>query len=61
MLKRVTLGLALLLPPIIALAQASGGLPSVTSTPSGGGGTTYSLTIQTLRRRSSPAPATSAR
>ena len=48
MLKRVTLGLALLLPPIIALAQASGGLPSVTSTPSGGGGTTYSLTIQTL-------------
>jgi flagellar biosynthetic protein FliP len=43
----VILGLGLLLPPIMALAQV-GGLPSVTSTPSGGGGTTYSLTIQTL-------------
>jgi flagellar biosynthesis protein FliP len=30
-----------------ALAQ-SAGLPALTSTPSGGGGTTYSLTIQTL-------------
>ncbi|PKO36002.1 MAG: flagellar biosynthetic protein FliP [Betaproteobacteria bacterium HGW-Betaproteobacteria-6] len=47
MLRRVILGLGLLLPPIMALAQV-GGLPSVTSTPSGGGGTTYSLTIQTL-------------
>ena len=48
MLRRVILGLCLLLPPIIALAQVAGGLPSVTSTPTGGGGTTYSLTIQTL-------------
>ena len=47
MLRRVILGLSLLLPPVMALAQV-GGLPSVTSTPSGGGGTTYSLTIQTL-------------
>ncbi|MBU1364303.1 MAG: flagellar type III secretion system pore protein FliP [Gammaproteobacteria bacterium] len=47
MLRRVILGFSLLLPPIMALAQV-GGLPSVTSTPTGGGGTTYSLTIQTL-------------
>ncbi|PKO46850.1 MAG: flagellar biosynthetic protein FliP [Betaproteobacteria bacterium HGW-Betaproteobacteria-4] len=47
MLRRAILGLSLLLPPIMALAQV-GGLPSVTSTPTGGGGTTYSLTIQTL-------------
>jgi len=38
---------ALLLPAGAALAQA-GGLPAVTSTPAAGGGTTYSLTIQTL-------------
>ncbi|MBS4016617.1 MAG: flagellar type III secretion system pore protein FliP [Dechloromonas sp.] len=31
-----------------ALAQTAGGLPAITSTPSGAGGTTYSLTIQTL-------------
>jgi flagellar biosynthetic protein FliP len=48
MLRRAILGLGLLLPPILALAQVAGGLPSVTSTPTGGGGTTYSLTIQTL-------------
>jgi len=48
MLRRAILGLALLLPPIIALAQVAGGLPSVISAPTGGGGTTYSLTIQTL-------------
>lgn len=38
---------ALLLPAGAALAQAAG-LPAVTSTPAAGGGTTYSLTIQTL-------------
>jgi len=47
MRRQLLLGLALLLPPLLALAQV-GGLPSVTSTPTGGGGTTYSLTIQTL-------------
>lgn len=31
-----------------ALSQTTGGLPAITSTPSGAGGTTYSLTIQTL-------------
>lgn len=31
-----------------ALSQTAGGLPAITSTPSGAGGTTYSLTIQTL-------------
>jgi flagellar biosynthesis protein FliP len=40
--------LALLLPTGLALAQATAGLAAVTSTPSAGGGTTYSLTIQTL-------------
>ncbi len=40
--------LALLLPSGLVLAQAAGGLPAVTSTPAPGGGTTYSLTIQTL-------------
>lgn len=39
--------LALLLPAGLALAQA-GGLPAITSTPAAGGGTTYSLTIETL-------------
>ena len=34
--------------PTIGRAQAAGGLPAVTSTPAAGGGTTYSLTIQTL-------------
>ncbi len=37
-----------LLPAGVALAQAAGGLPAVTSTPSPGGGTTYTLSIQTL-------------
>jgi flagellar biosynthetic protein FliP len=45
--KRLLTGLLLLLPASLALAQASG-LPAVTSTPAAGGGTTYSLTIQTL-------------
>ena len=44
--------LALLIPLVLlaapALAQTTGGLPAITSTPSGAGGTTYSLTIQTL-------------
>ena len=31
-----------------ALAQTAGGLPAVTSTPAGGGGTNYSLSLQTL-------------
>lgn len=47
MIKRLLLGIALLVPASLALAQL-GGLPAITSTPSGGGGTTYSLTIQTL-------------
>ncbi|WP_341743548.1 flagellar type III secretion system pore protein FliP [Azonexus hydrophilus] len=38
--------LLLLAAPV--LAQTAGGLPAITSTPSGAGGTTYSLTIQTL-------------
>jgi len=46
--KRLAIGLALLLPVGISLAQTAGGLPAITSTPSSGGGTTYSLTIQTL-------------
>jgi flagellar biosynthetic protein FliP len=47
MIRRLFAFLALLLPAGQALAQASG-LPAVTSTPAPGGGTTYSLTIQTL-------------
>lgn len=46
--KRLAVALALLLPFGLALAQTAGGLPAVTSTPAAGGGTTYSLTIQTL-------------
>jgi len=46
--KRLAVTLALLLPAGLAFAQAAGGLPAVTSTPAAGGGTTYSLTIQTL-------------
>ena len=45
--RRILLALALLL-PAIAFAQNTGGLPAITSTPAAGGGTTYSLTIQTL-------------
>ncbi|UCV10932.1 flagellar type III secretion system pore protein FliP [Dechloromonas denitrificans] len=48
MIKRLSLALCLLAPVGLALAQTAGGLPAITSTPSGGGGTTYSLTIQTL-------------
>ncbi|HLO62133.1 MAG TPA: flagellar type III secretion system pore protein FliP [Azonexus sp.] len=48
MIKRLTTAALLLLPAGLALAQATGGLPAITSTPAAGGGTTYSLTIQTL-------------
>ena len=47
MTRRLLITLALLLPAGAALAQAAG-LPAVTSSPAAGGGTTYSLTIQTL-------------
>lgn len=47
MLKRLTIGLVLLI-PALAFAQSVGGLPAITSTPAAGGGSTYSLTIQTL-------------
>lgn len=43
--RRTWLALLLLAPTSLALAQA---LPAITSTPGPGGGTTYSLTIQTL-------------
>jgi flagellar biosynthetic protein FliP len=46
--KRLLVLFALLLPAGLALAQAGGGFPAVTSTPAAGGGTTYSLTIETL-------------
>lgn len=48
MIKKVFALIALLLPAGLAWAQASGGLPAVTSAPGPGGSTTYSLTIQTL-------------
>ena len=48
MINRLLAFLVLLLPAGLAFAQATGGLPAVTSTPAAGGGTTYSLTIQTL-------------
>ena len=48
MFKRIAALVLLCLPPILAIAQTSGGLPAITSTPTTGGGTTYSFTIQTL-------------
>lgn len=48
MLRKVLTGLLLCLPASLALAQATGGLPALTSTPGPGGSTTYSLSIQTL-------------
>lgn len=48
MLKRFLAAALLLLPAALAFAQASGGLPALNSTPTPGGGTTYSLTVQTL-------------
>lgn len=46
--NKLTLLIPLVLLAAPALAQTTGGLPAITSTPSGAGGTTYSLTIQTL-------------
>lgn len=48
MTKRLLVALALLIPVGLVFAQANVGLPAITSAPSAGGGTTYSLTIQTL-------------
>lgn len=45
--KRLIVAASLLLPAGVAFAQAAG-LPAITSSPAAGGGTTYSLTIQTL-------------
>ena len=47
-MKRALALIGLLAAPLFAYAQATGNLPAVTSTPAPGGGTTYSLTIQTL-------------
>ena len=47
MTRRLLTLLILLLPTGLAIAQAAG-LPAVTSSPAASGGTTYSLTIQTL-------------
>jgi flagellar biosynthesis protein FliP len=47
MIKRLFVLLSLLAPAAMAWAQA-GGLPAFNSTPTAGGGTTYTLTIQTL-------------
>lgn len=46
--RHAILGLALLALSGGALAQAAGGLPTMTATPGPGGATTYSLSIQTL-------------
>ena len=48
MLRRLLIGLALLLPAGAVLAQVAGGLPAVTASSGPGGATTYSLSIQTL-------------
>ena len=48
MVKRLFVGLSLLIPASLVIAQASVALPALTSIPTAGGGTTYSLTIQTL-------------
>ena len=42
------LALILLLAPLVTWAQATGGLPALTSTPGAGGSQTYTLSIQTL-------------
>src|SRR5574343_1479643 len=46
--KHLATAAGLFLTAGMALAQSTGGLPALTSTPAPGGGTTYSLTIQTL-------------
>lgn len=46
--KQLLVGLGLLLASTLALAQSNAGLPAFTSSPAPGGGTTYSLSIQTL-------------
>lgn len=48
MLRKSFAFVLLLLPAAFALAQTTGGLPMITSTPSAGGGTTYTLSIQTF-------------
>jgi len=48
MAKRLLAALALLIPAGVVIAQTSVGLPAITSAPAAGGGTTYSLTVQTL-------------
>jgi len=48
MIKKTFWGACLLLVSGLAFAQASNGLPAFTSSPAAGGGTTYSLSIQTL-------------
>ncbi len=47
MLRKCCAALLMLLPAGLALAQTAG-LPAITATPAAGGGTTYSLSIQTL-------------
>src|SRR5574343_1567044 len=46
--KHLAAAAGLFLTAGMALAQSTGGLPALTSTPAPGGGTTYSLTSQTL-------------
>jgi flagellar biosynthetic protein FliP len=46
--KHLVAAVSLSLAAGMVLAQSAGGLPALTSTPAPGGGTTYSLTIQTL-------------
>jgi flagellar biosynthetic protein FliP len=46
--KHLAVAVSLSLAAGMVLAQSAGGLPALTSTPAPGGGTTYSLTIQTL-------------
>lgn len=48
MMRKFLLGSALLLTTSLALAQASGSLPMLTSTPGPGGSTNYTLSIQTF-------------
>jgi flagellar biosynthetic protein FliP len=48
LLLRRCLPLLLLALPMMAMAQQQAGLPALTSTPTAGGGQTYSLSLQTL-------------